>query len=546
MRFARMTGWLVMGAMVTTALAQQTPMAKVDVCVYGGTASGVAAAVAVAQERKTVVLVEPGRHLGGMTSGGLGFTDFGNKAVVGGISRDFYREVGKVYGKDEAWTFEPHVAEAILTQWVQRNGIAVAYNHRLQSVKKEGARIVSITLEKAGVDETGAPLATPTARNAMVIEAAMYIDATYEGDLMAAAKVSYTVGRESVAQYGESLNGIRAKTPAHQFLVKVDPYRTPGDPTSGLLPLIADGDGGKPGDGDNRVQAYNFRMCLTQNAANKMAIEPPAAYDEKRFAILGRYLEALVAENKKPKLGMLLKIDMMPNGKTDINNNGAVSTDFIGENYAYADGDWATRSRIWKEHQAYIRGLLHYLATGTQVPGDIRREMGKWGLCRDEFKDTAGWPHQMYVREARRMIGRVVITQADCEHKRVCDDSIGMGAYNMDSHNCQRIVKNGAVENEGDVQVRPTGPYPVSYRAITPKEHECQNLLVPVCLSASHIAYGSVRMEPVFMVLGESAARAACAAIAEKTSVQQIDVKKLMAKLEACNQVLTFVARKGG
>jgi hypothetical protein len=234
---------------------------------------------------------------------------------------------------------------------------------------------------------------------------------------------------------------------------------------------------------------------------------------------------------------------MMPNGKTDINNNGAVSTDFIGQNYAYPDGDWPTRSRIWKNHQHYIRGLLHFLATSPRVPDDIRQNMSNWMLCRDEFTDTAGWPHQMYVREARRMVGRYVITQADCEHKRACDDSIGMAAYNMDSHNCQRIVKNNAVENEGDVQVRPTGPYPVSYRAITPNEDQCDNLLVPVCLSATHIAYGSVRMEPVFMALGESAARAACAAIAQKTSVQRIDIPTLTTKLQAAGQVLKYAPR---
>ncbi|MCY2953594.1 MAG: FAD-dependent oxidoreductase [Planctomycetota bacterium] len=543
MRIRYRAGWFLVLFMTATAFAQQPPITKVDVCVYGGTASGVAAAVAVVHEGKSVILIEPGRHLGGMTTGGLGYTDFGNKAVIGGISRTFYKELGKVYRKDEVWTFEPHVAENVFKQWVQENNIKVLFEHRLQSLRKTGPRIVALTLEKAGVDDTGAPLPQPTRRDAAFIEAAMYIDATYEGDLMAAANVTYTVGREAVEQYGESLNGIRAKTPAHQFLLKVDPYLKPADPSSGLLPFIATGDGGKPGGADNSVQAYNFRLCLTQNPANRLPIAPPPAYDQKRYELLARYLEALDAADKKPNLGMLLKIDMMPNGKTDINNNGAVSTDFIGQNYPYPDGDWPTRSRIWKNHQHYIRGLLHFLATSPRVPDNIRQDMSHWTLCRDEFTDTAGWPHQMYVREARRMVGRYVITQADCEHKRTCDDSIGMAAYNMDSHNCQRIVKNNTVENEGDVQVRPTGPYPVSYRAITPNEDQCDNLLVPVCLSATHIAYGSVRMEPVFMALGESAARAACAAIAQKTSVQRIDIPTLTTKLQAAGQVLKYAPR---
>jgi hypothetical protein len=512
---------------------------KVDVCVYGGTCAGVVAAVTVVKEGKTVLLVEPGRHLGGMSSGGLGQTDFGNKGVIGGISRDFYHRVGKAYDKDAVWQFEPHVAEQVFKDFVAENKVRVLFDHRLAGIDKADGRIKTITLEKAPADALNAP-ALKAEGPTQTVEAAVFIDATYEGDLMARAKVGYAVGREAVATYNESLNGIRAHTPAHQFLAPVDPYLKAGDSKSSLLPLIQSGDGGKPGDGDRSVQAYNFRMCLTKDPKVRMDIAAPADYDPARYEILARHLEALVAAGKKPALGQLLSISMMPKGKTDINNNGAVSTDFIGENYAYPDGDYATRNKIWHAHEQYIRGLLHFLATSPRVPANIRDDMAAWGLCKDEFTDTAGWPNQMYVREARRMVGRYVITQADCEHKRTVEDSIGMGAYNMDSHNCQRLVQNGVVRNEGDVQVGPKGPYPVSYRAITPKTEECTNLLVPVCLSASHIAYGSVRMEPVFMVLGQSAASAACQSLEEKKPVQEIDVARLQKHLRDAGQVLEF------
>ena len=373
----------------------------------------------------------------------------------------------------------------------------------------------------------------------------MFLDCTYEGDLLAAAGVSYTVGRESSAQYGEPLNGIRASTPKHQFLDPVDPYVKPGDPASGLLPLIQPGDGGKPGDGDRRVQTYNFRLCLTQKPDNRIPITAPENYDPKSYELLARHVESLVRIDKLPRLnGHLLKFDMVTAEKPDINNQGAVSTDYIGMNYDYPDGDYATRARIWNDHLNYTQGLLYFLATSDRVPEHIRKETASWGLCRDEFADTGHWPHQMYIREARRMVGAYVITQADCEHRKTADDSVGMGAYNMDSHNCQRIVQNGSVRNEGDVQVSPSGPYPVSYRALTPKKSECENLLVPVCFSSSHIAYGSARMEPVFMVLGQSAALAACEAIDGARAVQDVEYAVLRGKLLAAGQVLEFTPAK--
>jgi hypothetical protein len=523
----------------------------VDVCVYGGTSAGVIASVAAKKEGKSVLLVEPGRHLGGMSSGGLGWTDFGNKAVIGGMSLDFYKRVGKEYGKPDAvWTFEPHVAEKAFRDLLTENRVDVLFEHRLVREEgktvKRGARVTSITLEHAPPQPTGAPApaALPDSPQ-VVVTAKVYLDCTYEGDLLAAAGVSYHVGRESVATYTEPLNGIRANTPKHQFLGPVDPYVVPGNPSSGLLPLIQEGDGGKPGDGDRRVQTYNFRLCLTREESNRRPIAAPDGYDPKRYELLARHVQSLEKTGNLDKLSgkaPLLKIDMVTPKKTDINNNGAVSTDYIGMNYAYPDGDYATRGRIWNDHLNYTQGLFYFLATDRRVPEHIRREAQSWGLCKDEFQDTGGWPHQMYVREARRMIGPYVITQADCEHKKVADDPVGMGAYNMDSHNCQRIVRNGVARNEGDVQVSPTGPYPIPYRALTPRRGECENLLVPVCISSSHIAYGSARMEPVFMVLGESAAYAGCMAIDAGKAVQDIDYAALRTKLLEAKQVLQYTA----
>lgn len=534
--------WLVGLCLFSISLgASAAENVKVDVCVYGGTSAGVIAAAAVAKEGKSVILIEQGRHLGGLSSGGLGKTDFGNKAVIGGMAREFYKRLGKHYGKSEVWTFEPSVAEKLFNDIVAENKVRVLLNHRLAAVEKQGARITKIVLDHAPADDYNAPGAVAEA-GAVTVEAGVYIDCGYEGDLMAKAGVKYTVGRESVAEYGESLNGIRAKTPQHQFKVKVDPYVTPGNAASGLLPLIQSGDGGRPGDGDKSVQAYNFRICVTNVKEDQSPFSPPPGYDAKEFELFARLVEAMPKQaGGKIGLGSFLKIDMMADGhKTDINNNGAVSTDYIGMNYAYPDGDYATRAKIWHANRDYNQGLFYFLATSDRLPEDLRRQMNVWGLAKDEFKDTQGWPHQMYVREARRMIGRHVVTQADCEHKTEAKDSIGMGAYNMDSHNCQRFVKDGAVINEGDVQVGPKGPYPVGYESITPKEEECDNLIVPVCLSASHIAYGSIRMEPVFMAIGESSAYAACMAVDGKVAVQKIDYGKLREKLLAAGQVLEF------
>lgn len=481
------------------------------------------AAVQAARAGQKVVLTEDSNHVGGMTSGGLSQTDIGNKAAIGGLAREFYRRMGRHYGSNETWKLEPGVAEGVFRDMLGEAKVPVYFHEHLKSVEKNGARITAITME-----------------DGKIFRAKMYIDASYEGDLMAAAKVSYFVGREPNSTYGETLDGIRAQTPKHQFTVAVDPYVRPGDPASGLLALIQDQPPGTAGAGDKSVQAYNFRLCLTQNPTNKIPIDPPAQYDPAQYELLARYLEALVAAGKTPRLGQFMDIQPMPNGKTDINNNGPFSTDFIGENYRYPEADGAERARIRQAHEDYTRGFLRFLADDARVPAALRAEMRSWGLCKDEFKDTGGWPHQLYIREARRMISDYVMTENNCRHSLAVPDAIGLAAYTMDSHNCRRIVRDGRVENEGDVQVGGFPPYPISYRALTPKAGQCGNLLVPVCLSASHIAYGSIRMEPVFMVLGQSAAMAAALAIEEGVAVQGIQYGELRRRLLAAGQVLEW------
>ena len=545
MRIGFIFSFIAVSVVALSTRAEET--IKVDVCVYGGTSSGVIAAAAVAKAGKTVILIEQGRHLGGLSSGGLGETDIGNKMVIGGMSRDFYKRVGKIYGKDEAWKFAPSVADKVFHDIIDENHVRVLLDHRIVSAAKRGSHLTSIIVEHAPADDYNAQVAQGTGEKVM-IEAKEFIDAGYEGDLMARAKVSYGIGREGVSQYGESLNGIRAETPKHQFPkdIKVDPYVKPGDPGSGLLALVKEVDGGKPGDGDKRVQAYNFRVCVGSDKANQMAFTPPPGYDAGTYELLVRYIAAMNAAGKPMTQGTFFKWDIMPGNKTDINNNGAISTDFIGQSWEYPEADYVTRGKIWHAHRDYVQGFFYFMATDPRSPEKVREFLSHWGICKDEFKDTGGWPHQMYVREARRMVSDYVVTQKICRHEETADDSVGMAAYNMDSHNCNRIVKDGSAINEGDVQVAPSGPYPIAFRAIVPKVAECDNLIVPVCLSATHIAYGSIRMEPVFMVLGQSSALAACQAIEENKPIQQIDVKRLQKTLLDAGQVLTYTPVKKG
>ncbi len=529
--------------LASVILAAPVTAADYDIVVYGGTSGGVAAAVQAARMGKTVVLIEPSKHVGGLTSGGLGFTDSGNKAVVGGLARDFYRRVKKHYDRPEAWkyekpehyklyrpkddamwTFEPHVAEELLRGMLAEQKVPVVLGERLDRAPGKGVRLAGKRIT-AIVTESGKEFAGK-----------VFLDATYEGDLMAAAGVSYAVGREPNGKYGETLDGVARKwnTHNHRFTVKVDPFVRPGDRASGLLPGIGSDPLPADGEGDRRVQAYCFRMCMSNVPANRVPFPKPADYDERRYELLLRNFEA-------GDLRFPMKPDLMPNGKTDTNNNGAVSTDHIGANYKYPEASYEEREKIIKDHESYQKGLMWTLANHPRVPKKIRDEMAKWGLAKDEFADTGNWPHQIYVREARRLVGEYVHTELDCRRKRETPQSVGMGSYNMDSHNCTRYVTpEGSVQNEGDVQESPGGPYRISYLSLVPKKGECPNLLVPVCVSSSHIAYGSIRMEPVFLVLGQSAATAAALVIDDHVDVQQVDYAKLRKRLLADGQVLEY------
>jgi len=503
---------------VYPALSQPAKPVQVDVCIYGATAAGVIAAYTAKKLHQSVLLIDPGKHVGGLTSGGLGFTDIGNKYAVSGLGLDFYRKVGKKYGKFESWIFEPHVAKEVFLQYLKSAKVDVALGHTLLSVRNEFSYIKELELNY--INEEGQ---ITTKR----VEAKMFIDCSYEGDLMAKAGVSYTVGRESASWYKEPTNGVQLRD-KHQFPDGVDPYKVPGKPESGLLYGVSDGALLPNGSADTKVQAYNYRICLTDDAANSIAITRPEGYDSTMYILLLRLLEKKPAAN----LGAILKIDRMPNHKTDINNNGAFSTDMIGMNYGYPEGNYEKRWVIKQQHEVYIKGLLYFIGHDARMPENLRKEMLTFGYPKDEYTDNYNFTPQLYVREARRMISGYVMTGANCLGKEVVTDGIAMAAYTMDSHNCQRIVENKMVKNEGDVQEGGFGPYPISYQSIIPRAKECKNLLVPVCLSASHMAYGSIRMEPVFMVLAQAAATAAALAIQAKADVQEVNVQQLQEALK--------------
>ena len=490
----------------------------VDVCVYGGTSAGVMAAYTAKKAGKSVILIEPGQHLGGLTAGGLGATDIGNKFAITGLARDFYRRIGTRYGKLEQWTFEPHVAENIFKQYIKEADVPVLMSYRLVDATVTNKVINHITVENA---------TSSSAETNRTIYAKQFIDCTYEGDLMAKAGVAYTVGREANSQYGETWNGVQLLD-KHQFPDGVDPYVVPGKPESGLLYGVSTAKLASNGSGDRAIQAYNYRMCLTDDPANRIAISRPTSYDSTKYELLLRQIR-----QKEPAelTWNLMHFVMMPNRKTDVNNCGGFSTDMIGANFDYADAGYARRAEIIRSHEKYTKGLFYFIGHDPRIPKHLRDEMLQWGYPKDEYVDNGNFSHQLYIREARRMVGEYVMTQANCEGKATVTDGVGMAAYTMDSHNCQRLVVEGYVRNEGDVQVGGFPPYPVSYRALMPKDGSIQNLLVPVCLSASHIAYGSIRMEPVFMVLAQSAAVAACQAIDEGKAVQHIDIKKLQTQL---------------
>ncbi|NNM88781.1 MAG: FAD-dependent oxidoreductase [Phycisphaerae bacterium] len=510
-----------------------------DVVVYGGTSAGVFAAVAAQRLGRSTLLLHPGKHLGGMTTGGLGWTDYGNKNIIGGMARRFYQDLGRAYGCDEIWSFEPSVAKDVIKRMMAEAQVPVQFGQYLQSATMDGRRIAMVTM-----------------LGGLRVHGKVFIDATYEGDLLALAGVSHAVGRESNVAYGETLNGIQVRN-LHQFSHPVDPYVRPGDSSSGLLPWIVGEDLSLcQGQGDGRVQAYCFRVCMTDDPALRVDWPKPPGFNPDEYLLATRWFQGdkdayndQLARTADGADAVPAKFDILAPRtaggfhKTDTNNHGPVSSDFIGANYDWPQGNYVQRERIFQNHVRYQAGLYWHITHSPEIPQRYQHAYGLWGLARDEFTDTGLWPHQLYVREARRMTGDYVLTEHDCRLTRRCPDAVAMGSYNMDSHNCSRFIKIDVgqvrVLNEGDVQVPCAGPYGISYRCLVPRTGECENLLVPVCLSASHIAYGSVRMEPVFMALGEVAANAAHCALEEQCAVQAVDFSILQSRLVAAGAVLT-------
>jgi hypothetical protein len=552
-----------------------------DVVVYGGTSAGVIAAVQAKKMGKSAIIVCPDKHLGGLSSGGLGFTDTGNKAVIGGLSREFYHRVWKHYDRPAAWKwqkkeeygnkgqgtpaidgtqrtmwiFEPHVAEQVFEDFVREYQIPVHRDEWLDRTTRGGdqasggrestggrsdqradARRSPVA---KGVTKQGGRIVSITTLSGKTYTGRMFIDATYEGDLLAAAGIPYHVGREAQSVYGEEWNGVQTGVlhHRHHFGVvkeKISPYVVPGDPASGVLPRISAEPPGEYGQGDQRVQAYCFRMCLTDHPENRVPFPKPAGYDPKQYELLVRIFNAGWRETFD-------KFDPIPNHKTDTNNHGPMSTDNIGFNYDYPEASYERRREIIREHVTYQQGWLYFITTDPRVPADVQQAMRRWGLAKDEFADNGHWPHQIYVREARRMIGSYVMTENELVKKRPTPDSVGMGSYTIDSHNVQRyITPEGYVQNEGDIGVSTKGPYQIAYGSLVPKRDQCENLLVPVCVSSSHIAFGSIRMEPVFMILGQSAATAAVMAIDAEQAVQDVPYAKLRERLLQDGQVLEY------
>lgn len=542
---------------LTTNCQKESGPPTYDVVVYGGTSAGIAAAIQAKRMGKSVVLIEPSSRIGGLTTGGLGQTDIGNKAAIGGIAREFYERIKTHYdnsenwqwqtfteyqdggqtqtkaGETSMWTFEPSAALKVYQDFIENEQIELVLNQKLD--------------RSNGVSKVKGKIGSIKMLSREVYHGLMFIDATYEGDLMAAAGISYTIGREANAVYKETLNGVNTKIKEttmtgmrshnalnHNFVDGVDPYILKGDTSSGLLPNINPDGPGTDSEGDSKIQAYCYRMCMTDHLENRILFEKPEGYDSLDYELLLRNYEA--GEEGFPWIN-----SKMPNRKTDTNNRTGFSTDFIGQNYLYPEASYEEREIIREQHRQYQKGLMWTLANHPRMSKHIRDEVSRWGMCKDEFEREDGWQQQLYVREARRMMGEYVMTQYNCEGLEVAEDPVGMGAYGMDSHHIQRYVnEHGMAKNEGNVEARVKQPYPISYRSLIPKEEECSNLLVPVCLSASHIAFGSIRMEPVFMVLGQSAATAACLAIDENTTIQKLDYQLLKEKLLADKQPLSW------
>ena len=525
----------LLASALTGALSAATPDPSVvhDLVIYGDSSAAITAAIAAKREGRSVIVVNPTGFPGGMSSSGLGATDFlGKRATFGGIASEFYDAIAAAYGATYIRSFEPHVGRRVFEKMIADAGVQVVYNERLDrrpglGVTMDGRRITAITT-----------LSGRTYRGKI------FIDATYVGDLLAAAGVTYTVGRESEQQYGENMAGVRrgdtqprvhyTQKDKDHFIKKVDPYVVPGRPESGLLPRIQYIPGLANGQGDRKIQAYNYRVCLTTDPTLRIPIEKPAGYREIDHELLLRNFDA--GDDRLPALVEPLA---GKGSKVDWNNMHAVGSDLPGANWDYPEASYERRREIEREHETYIRGFLWTLSNSPRVPEKIRRQATDYGLSKDAFTDNGGWPWMIYIREARRMVTDYVMTQHDCEGKRSAPDPVGLGSFGMDSHNVQIFVdERGHAQGEGTIWRVPPKPYGISYRSIIPRRGECENLLSPVCLSATHVAHGSIRMEPVFMTLGQSAALAAGAALDAKVGVQDLPYPLLRERLVAAKQVL--------
>ncbi len=519
---------------------------KADVIIYGGTSSAVTAAVQVSRTGRSVVLVSPDRHLGGLSSSGLGFTDTGKKEVIGGLAREFYQLLYNHYQKPESWKWEkqseygnkgqgnPAIDGELRTMWIfEPHAAEEAFEKLINSNNIKVFREELLDREK-GVVKKNKKIKSIRTLSGKIFRGKIFIDATYEGDLLACAGVSYNIGREACSVYNEEWNGVQTGVlhHGHYFKTNIDPYKTPGDKSSGLLPRISPDHPGNKCEGDRRIQAYCFRTCLTKHPLNRIPFSRPEGYDSTQYELLLRVFAAGWRETFQ-------KFDEIPNRKTDVNNHGPFSFDNIGMNYDYPDASYERRREIIREHTSYQKGLLYFIANDQRVPADVRNEMNLWGYAADEFTDNSNWPYNIYVREARRLIGEYVMTEHDVLGKREVPHSIGMGSYTLDSHNVQRYVKpDGFVQNEGDIGISVRKPYKIDLGSILPKREECSNLIVSVCISCSHIAFGSIRMEPVFMILGQSAGTIAAMAISERKSIYELSYEEIKSKLIAGKQVL--------
>ncbi len=488
-----------------------------DVVVYGGTPAGIGAAIQARRMRKTAALYVFRRHVGGLTSGGLTETDIGKMNALGGITVEFFKRVGKFRN------YPSHEAEKVFLEMLVEANVPVFFEHRLDKVETKDGRITKVIFE-----------------NGNSAKGKMFVDATYEGDLFAKAGCSYMLGREDNSRFGEKYNGVYFSKHSHTLKHKVDPYKIKGDPSSGLIEGVSDAKVAEKGKGDKKLQAYCFRMLATKKS-KKTAWYKPENYRPERYELLSRYVNGAKNSgywNLKYSWGPV-KLN-----EGDCNNAGPISIDHVGANYGWTEGSYEEREKIFQDHVNYQQGFMYFLANDKSIPEELRKRVSEFGLNASEFPETHNWPHELYVREARRLLSDYVMTQAHCEGKEVATDSIGLGNYQMDSHHVERIVVNGELAIEGGFEKPVKRSYPISYKSIVPKKSECTNLFVPVALSASHVAFGSIRMEPVFMILGQSAATAAAFAIDDNVAVQDVNYQKLRARLLADKQVLDIPQMK--